>query len=566
MSFRRTAALSAFSLLVLAAVAQAQAPTQTSTQEPAPSRNEDPNSLLAAASAGDAQAQFALGDSYFNARYVTLDYAQALAWYRKSAAQRFAPAQDQLGRMYQHHLGLPQNDKRAVSYYRLAANQGYALAQYHLAFMFEAGRGVKRDYKQAFAWYLKAANQNLSGAEEELAYFYQSGLGVKRDYSQALAWYQRAAGHGNSNAENQLGFMAEEGWGQPQNYVQALSWYNKASDHGNAQAQENIGYMFQHGTGVRTDYAQAMSWFVKAAAQGDGDAANQIGWMFQYGQGVPQDDSRALSWYQVAAGRGNLQGQRNLADLTSDLEESGSLQSATGPVNDAAFLQAQRWDNIQNLRGRIDAVESDALYQEDLASQLEHMDKGKKDGVSKLFTVIGNVGAVKYHVLAAQDRAEAASLRDQLAQLEDPTSPPRPSALPDANRRSRRQLRPGLLRHHVFGVPLRPVCIRRADALLVLAVGGRRTPKRTLQFACGAKRSRASINAPGKPRRDLLQQPAISVGVAEQCTRTVCAPLGIQTAHHALRSDVEKLAHLRAGRDQLLPGGLDVRNDQVSLG
>src|SRR5579863_10349606 len=102
-----------------------------------------------------------------------------------------------------------------------------------------------------------------------------------------------------------------------------------------------------------------MSWLVKAAAQGDGDAANQIGWMYRYGQGVPQDDARALSWYQLAANRGNLQGQRNLADWTSDLEESGSLQSAAGPVNDVAFLQAERWDNIRNLRGRIDDVESD---------------------------------------------------------------------------------------------------------------------------------------------------------------------------------------------------------------
>lgn len=424
MSFRTTATLAAFSLLALAAVVQAQAPPQPSTRAPAPSGNDDPNSLLASATAGNAQAQFALGDYYFNARYVTLDYAQALAWYRKSGAQGFAPAQNQLGLMYENHLGLPQDDKRAVGYYRLAANQGYSPAQYHLALMFEAGRGVKRDYKQALVWYRKAADQNLSGAEEELAYFYQSGLGVKRDYSQAIAWYQRAASHGNSNAENQLGFMAEEGWGQPQNYVQALSWYNQASAHGNAQAQENIGYMFQHGTGVATDYAQAMSWFVKAAALGDGDAANQIGWMYQYGQGVAQDDARALSWYQLAAGRGNLQGKRNLEDFTTDLEESGALQSAAAPVHDAAFLQAERWDNIQDLRHRIDAVESDALYQEDLASQLEHMDKGKTDGISKIFTVMGNVGAVKYHALAAQDRAEAASLRNQLAQIEDPTQSP----------------------------------------------------------------------------------------------------------------------------------------------
>jgi TPR repeat protein len=242
---------------------------------------------------------------------------------------------------------------------------------------------------------------------------------VKQDFAQAHAWYLRAAGHGNSDAENQLGFMAGEGWGQQQNYAEALSWYSKAAEHGSDQAQENIGYIFQHGTGVPTDYAKAMSWFDEAAAQGNGDAENQIGWMYQYGQGMPQDDARALSWYQLSAARGNINGERNLEAFTADLEEDGTLQNATAAVHDAAIDQAQRWANIQDLQHRIDGVEADALYQDDLVDQLEHMNKGKTDGISKLFGAIGNVGADKYRVQAAKDRDEAASLRDQLAQLEN---------------------------------------------------------------------------------------------------------------------------------------------------
>ena len=132
MSFRTTVTRAALFLFALTAVARAQAPEQTSTQATA-SPGTEPNSLLAAAAAGDAQAQFNLGNYYFGTRYVTLDYAQALSWYRKSAAQGFAPAQNQLGTMYENKIGLPQDDKRAVSYYRLAANQGNALAQYNLA-------------------------------------------------------------------------------------------------------------------------------------------------------------------------------------------------------------------------------------------------------------------------------------------------------------------------------------------------------------------------------------------------------------------------------------------------
>ena len=92
-----------------------------------------PSDIGEAAAAGDAQAQFALGNYYFRARYVTLEYAQALSWTRKSAAQGFAPAQNQLGSMYENRIGVPQDYKRAATYYRLAANQGYALAQSNLA-------------------------------------------------------------------------------------------------------------------------------------------------------------------------------------------------------------------------------------------------------------------------------------------------------------------------------------------------------------------------------------------------------------------------------------------------
>ena len=59
---------------------------------------------------------------------VSRDYYQALIWYRKSAGQGYAPAQNQLGYMHQHKFGLPRDYKRALNYYRLAANKGYAPA------------------------------------------------------------------------------------------------------------------------------------------------------------------------------------------------------------------------------------------------------------------------------------------------------------------------------------------------------------------------------------------------------------------------------------------------------
>ena len=371
-----------------------------------------------AATVDSAQSQFALANEYFGARFSTLDYADMLTLYRKSAAQGYAAAQNQLGTMYENNIGVPQDYKQAAKYYRLAANQGFAQAQYNLAVLYEDGHGVKRDYKQALTWYRKAADQFLSSAEKQIGYFYQCGFGVKRDFAQALNWYRRAADHGNADAENQLGYMAEQGWGEPQSYDEALSWFYKAAEHGSNQAEENIGYIFQHGTGVQTDYAQAMAWFIKAAVQGNGEAENQLGWMYQFGQGVQTDNARALTWYGLAADLGDTKGQNNLQTLTDDLDYDGDLQNATGPVHDAVIAQAQLWAKIRDLQRQIDHAAGEALYQDEYADQLQHIGHGKSATMTKIFNTIGDVAAVQHQGDAAKYHAEAAHLRDQLAQVE----------------------------------------------------------------------------------------------------------------------------------------------------
>lgn len=125
--------------LVSTAHAQTQAPVQTSTQATALPSNEEFYSLREPAASGNAQAQFKLGNHYFDGLGVAQDYGQALIWYRKSAAQNYAPALNQLGSMHQHKWGLPRDYKRAMNYYRLAAKQGYSVAEYNLGVMYQSG-------------------------------------------------------------------------------------------------------------------------------------------------------------------------------------------------------------------------------------------------------------------------------------------------------------------------------------------------------------------------------------------------------------------------------------------
>ena len=67
------------------------------------------------------------------------------------------------------------------------------------------------------------------------------------------------------------------------------------------------------------------------------------------------------------------------------------------------------------------------------------------------------------------------------------------------------------------------------DALLVLAVGGLRTPKRARQIVRRCEGRRRGVDATGQPRRDFLEQPAVPVRIAERGERAVAAMLGIRT-------------------------------------
>jgi len=95
------------------------------------------------AASGNAEAQFYVGLMYDNGEGVPQDYRQvvthvqqAMAWYRKSAEQGFAPAQTNLGILLETGGQIERNYKEAASWYRKAAEQGNAAAQFNLGLIY----------------------------------------------------------------------------------------------------------------------------------------------------------------------------------------------------------------------------------------------------------------------------------------------------------------------------------------------------------------------------------------------------------------------------------------------
>lgn len=108
--------------------------------------------------------------------------------------------------------------------YRNAAEQGDAAAQYNLGIMYDHGRGVPQDSTQAALWYRKAAEQGYAPAQSNLGAAYHEGQGVPQNYAQAVAWYRKAAEQGDATAQFNLGTAYFDGQGVSQDYVESCYW------------------------------------------------------------------------------------------------------------------------------------------------------------------------------------------------------------------------------------------------------------------------------------------------------------------------------------------------------
>ncbi len=288
----------------------------STTARPAPLQATDAQqSLRDLAEKGQPQAQIDLGLLYAKGIGVEKDYAAAMQWFQRAAAQDAPRALFLVGLMYERGFGVPRNYDTALAWYRRAAAKDAPLAELALARFYGQGLGVERDPAQRAAWLLRAANQGNPQAQFILGNIYRRGIDVPQDPATAAQWYQRAVLQEFVPAELQLGLLYEHGSGVPQDFAQAVRLLRLAAEKGNAIAQNALGMLYRRGQGVKQDYAQAQRWLRASAEQGNGLGALNLGILYADGLGVPRDRSEARKWFGQAAAAGNEAAAARLARL-----------------------------------------------------------------------------------------------------------------------------------------------------------------------------------------------------------------------------------------------------------
>lgn len=151
-------------------------------------------STRAAAEAGDAAAQFALGLRLSTGDEAARNPDQAAGWFRKAAEQDHVPAQFSLGMMLAGGYGVPRDDVASLKLTRRAAEGGDAGAQHHLGSSLhrasmERGRPDALESRiEAYKWFHLAADQ---GCRDSAAACERLAMRMTRE--QVLDGDQRAA-------------------------------------------------------------------------------------------------------------------------------------------------------------------------------------------------------------------------------------------------------------------------------------------------------------------------------------------------------------------------------------
>ncbi len=199
----------------------------------------------------------------------------------KKAEAGDAEAQYNLGQCHEKGLGVIKDNKEAVKWYTKSAEQEYAKADYAISQCYFEGKGVPRDKKEAKKWIMKVLTH---ASADELCAFVGYRFGpMCREFE----WYRdlnedeflclkMSAELGNAVAQFQLGYFYRCGRFVSKDQIEALNWWNKSAEQGDVQAQCELGWCYKYGYGVTKDMNEAVKWFTKAAEQGDAQAKRTL--------------------------------------------------------------------------------------------------------------------------------------------------------------------------------------------------------------------------------------------------------------------------------------------------
>lgn len=309
-----------------------------------------PQDLLAAAEAGDAEAQSDLG-RWYDANLPETPLAER--WFRRAADQGLPKAFHNMGVL----AARAGNNALAIEWFRKAVAADWLNSVFPLGMLLqEAGEiqaalevyhhGIERGctdsmealsriaieneiedlYGSARIWCERAVAKGNLGAHMLLAQIFHEGLGVKADRKEAVSLWMTAARQGHQGAQIMIGMACEMGLGLKHDRVAAMRLYAASAAQGNDAAESCLRSLERKLTSEeRKEFARDPTLFAHpgpghpgkpppadllwAAEAGDTESQNELGaW---YSNNMPQAPY-AQMWFKRAADQGSANAYHNL--------------------------------------------------------------------------------------------------------------------------------------------------------------------------------------------------------------------------------------------------------------
>lgn len=310
--------------------------------------------ILKLAEKGDAEAQYVLGEFYYDGINVKKDLDEAVKYFTESMKNGYIDSISALGVCYYYNNSMNLGIKKAVKLFLQAAEMNEPRAQMFLGMCYKDGIGIEKNIKKSNEFYNKAiegyttrCNKGDPFAQYRLGLLYYYGDGVELNIDLAKKLFTDAAEQGYKPAIDILviSYMIND-FSKSTKFENNITIYNntntilknekeivlnennqvkqyiKSKEIGSSTdkvvkikeiSKDDLYRIAKQGVaeaqleyGMKcTNHAEAIEWITNAAKQGLGEAQFQLGNRYKTGIGITKNIDNAMLWYKKAADQGH---------------------------------------------------------------------------------------------------------------------------------------------------------------------------------------------------------------------------------------------------------------------
>jgi TPR repeat protein len=299
-----------------------------------------------AAELGEPEAEFLLGQMYYDGATGIADYKKARFWWDKAAKANHGLALCQIGLMYRYGTMGEKDPAKALEYIEKAHKNKDPEGTFQLGLLHLTGTGVPKSDEKAMGLLIDATSKGHTGAQ-----YYAGRLKLRqaRDIlksvddatephtktktkkaeglsEEGLRMLENAAEQGQDGAYISIGDVYIEGRLVEKDIAKAMEYYQKAAEDGDTEGYISLASLLlefvEHQAKIgrspetyETEVAQCLDALSMAAELDNTDAMVMLGNIFWIGSFLDTDEARAAAYYQQAAAAGSPSAMLNLGQM-----------------------------------------------------------------------------------------------------------------------------------------------------------------------------------------------------------------------------------------------------------